>query len=462
MTAWGKIGRRRMLGILGGTWAGLVTGDLALGAPATRQLSMPSVADAATPPLTSTGAKSVSLTFWTDSDPAARHVERMAKTYTERNPGVALTISASTFPVGVIAQKMFATFTVGSGAPDLIAIHFNDFSRYLKSGWGDKGLLDLPPLLTIQERKDILWPEYWSWKGKLYGIPFNNSVGVFHYYKPAFDDVGVDPQAFKTWDDFVKAGLALKQKGKFITVADISGWNQWIMLASQIGGGFFDKDGNVILDNDGSVRALELFADLVNKDRIAWGTSQFYAQGVLNEFADTTTVGVIIPEWYSQTIAPGLPQQAGKWRMAPLPRWQAGGARTAHRGGDCVSITTQSKNQDVAWKFLHWLLLTRDGAVEHFLDLVQAPKDRALYSPTYLPAARDNRVTGYRDPFYGNQAIGGVVAELVQEAPPLYSGPYLGEAMDIVNRDVFDKVMKGEATPKQALKTAADEVRGLM
>jgi arabinosaccharide transport system substrate-binding protein len=455
-----KISRRNALGVLGGACAGIFVGSAKPTAMQTKHFSETSVQAAAnpsSPTLSGTGANKVELVCWTEEGFVTEHFERMAKIYTDKNPGVELKISGASFPVGDIAQKAFATFNTGSGAPDLLAIHFNDMAKYLKSGQADRSLIELTPLLSSQEQKDLVFTEYWNWQGKLYGIPLNNTMGVFHYYKPAFDDAGVDPAAFKTWDDFIKAGLALKKKNKFITVADVSGWNQWIILAGQNGGGFFDKNGKVLIDSEGSVQALELWVNLIKNDRVAWGTSQFYGPGVIAAYKDTTVVGVIIPEWYVQVLKPSLPEQAGKWRIAPLPRSRAGGPRTALRGGTCITVTKQSKNQDIAWKFVHWTRVTHEGAVASFQDQL---KD-SVFPPTYLPAARDKAFTEYRNAYYGDQPIGQILSDLSHEVPPIYCSPHQDEAWDIVNRGVFAKMMQGQGTPREALKAAADKVRAL-
>ena len=58
--------------------------------------------------------------------------------------------------------------------------------------------------------------------------------------------------------------------------------------------------------------------------------------------------GVIMPDWYGQQFLQTLnAQESGNWRLQGLPAWKTGGRRVSTFGGNGVTITKQSKHQDL-------------------------------------------------------------------------------------------------------------------
>ena len=80
----------------------------------------------------------------------------------------------------------------------------------------------------------------------------------------------------ETWDDFIAAGKKatrdLDGDGKidqYAIVLDRRTESDYFSLLLQQGGGFFDEDGTVIIDNELAIETLEFFTALFNKHGIA-------------------------------------------------------------------------------------------------------------------------------------------------------------------------------------------------
>ena len=70
--------------------------------------------------------------------------------------------------------------------------------------------------------------------------------------------------------------------------------------------------------------------------------------------------------WLSAVWAPGVlagnaGDTAGKWRMAPMPQWDAASPATGNWGGSATSVTSQSEHPAEAVKFIEWMNSSQEG-----------------------------------------------------------------------------------------------------
>jgi multiple sugar transport system substrate-binding protein len=71
--------------------------------------------------------------------------------------------------------------------------------------------------------------------------------------------------------------------------------------------------------------------------------------------------------WPSAAWAPGViygvaPRTAGKWELAPLPRWDANNPVVSYQGGSSAVVTKGSKHPKQAAEFIKWLNASDEGA----------------------------------------------------------------------------------------------------
>jgi len=393
--------------------------------------------------------KKVTLNCWYLSSVQNDWLQPIAKKFSQEHPEYDFALETALVPSGQLAEKIIGTFIAGSGSPDLVLIQEWDMAKYIKGRHTERSLVDLRPWLSDKDLDDLVYEENWRWDGRYYALNIDMSLSLFYYRKDVFDEVGINPLQWTTYDDFIKAGLKLKEaKGAYMSVQDTAGWNQFLILAYQNLGGWFDKNGNNTLDSQENVEALQLWLDLVNKHKITWGTSTFYGPGTTAAQKEGKVVGVIIPEWYhAQFLVTQLPELAGKWRMAPLPRFAPGKPRTAHRGGTGMAISKSSKNIDVAWEFMKRAFMTVDGQKAKYLS----PMGQF---PSYKPAWKDPELLAFEFPYFGNQKTGSFLASIAPEVPEYYASPFKLDALSLINSDVLPDALSGKKTPKQALQDA--------
>ena len=222
----------------------------------------------------------------------------------------------------------------------------------------------------------------------------------------------------------------------------------------QRGGGFFDSQGDVVIDSELAIKTLGFFADMFNKNKIAtpvFGTWH----GDPSNFAamqEGRILSVLAPDWYVGILKSQVPQMTGKWRAIGMPAWEAGQRRTTTRGGTMIGITRQCKNLDLAWEFLKFTYFDQQGLVNRY--------EKTRIIPP-LKAAWDAPIFSEPDPYLGGQRLGELFTQLALDIPPLYQNPYWPEAADLFNDAVF-AVVTQKQTPEVALKALAQKVRALM
>ncbi len=250
-------------------------------------------------------------------------------------------------------DKLLAVFTSGGrGAPDLCDVEISQIGRFYKHD--PIGFMDLTERIRNSPFYDdqiIERAAPYSYKGRLYGIDADMTLSMIYYRRDIFEQHGINPD-FPTWDDFIRAGLKLKESGIYMLQipngANPDNYNEDFVpqLLIQQGGGYFDKDGNITVNNEIGVRTISFINDIVNKHKIAVATgadifdAPYYAPYLKGEIA-----AMIMPNWMLVFFMYGnMPELAGKWGIAPLPAWTPGGRRTSTAGGGTLVITRFTKH----------------------------------------------------------------------------------------------------------------------
>ena len=112
-------------------------------------------------------------------------------------------------------------------------------------------------------------------QGAIYGIDHCLCPVVLYYRHDIFADAGIE-MPIATWDEFIEAAAALTEQGIAALVLDDRSWGDFYMLLLQSGSpGFFDAEGNVIVDSAGNIAVLEWYLGLLESGvAIAPGDSQ--------------------------------------------------------------------------------------------------------------------------------------------------------------------------------------------
>ncbi len=368
-------------------------------------------------------------------------------------------------PYDNVIQKETLAFESKSGAYDIIAAPYqflgnlveNNYIQPLDKFMEDESL----SIIEDYDESDIikgLWEASGEWQGTIYGVSANSCIGMLAYRKDLFENAeeqaafqaayGYELTVPTDWDTYRDvAEFFTRPKGEMLAGEELktnfygvsmSGKRhdattcEWLNYAWSFGGGVFDEEGNIAINSEESVAALEYFCDL----------TQFAPEGIASKTWDEQTtemqqgiaaMTILFNDCFAALEAEDSSVIAGKvgYGLAPKKETEA-----AHYGGWGFYIPTDSKNPEAAWVFMQWFntpdvqkKISLDGG---FPNLVSCYEDPELMSIPYWEASQK-------------------AYEISTTRPRIAEWPKMDE---ILMLELSNAIIK-ETTPKQALDNAA-------
>ena len=389
------------------------------------------------------------LTLWTFAGTHAKWFREQAERYkTEVNPDFNLEVIETAY-ADMHDRLRISLQSGGTGAPDMADIEQGAFGSFLRGG--DPGLLPLNEMLDAggyTEELVTAREALYTYDGVTYGVEHALTPVVLYYRSDIWEGAGVDPQTFVTWDDFIAGAKTVLESNPGVVPLPIHGAMHELLLR-QRGGDYFDAEGNVTLDSEQSI------------DTMNWILAQMDA-GIAAQmpdgdatwaaFKDGTLISMVGADWYAGFFKDNAPELAGKWKAAPLPAWEEGGARTSVWGGTGLTIISTSPNVEEAKKFMEFAMLSVEGNVRRF-ELT------SLYPP-FKPAWTDERLNA-PDEYFSGQNLGGLFADVGAEAPAQYQSPFrtqLNDLLTAANQDILDRNRTPEEVYQEVAATVRDEM----
>ena len=341
-----------------------------------------------------------------------------------------------------IYTKLATTLSTGKGLADVILLEGEQVSGYANKY--PEGFADLSDIVTAEDYLPVKIGEVTA-NGKIVGFPWDAGPVAVFYRTDYFEQAGVNADDIKTWDDFIEAGKKVEAacttpSGEPVKMLPVnpnsSGFFRLLLTENQAG--FFDADGNTVINADASLEAMEL-AKKIYDSGIAYNYADWseYEAVVVNETVAT------IPEavWMIGTIKDKGPEQSGKWGVMPLPAFPGKEAAGSTNGGSNIVIPAASANVDAAKDFVKFALTDTELQVSGFVNY-------GLF-PSYIPSYEDPTFSE-PDEFFGGQEIYQIFIELGQTVPSVNYTENFNEAMSAVGATCAQVYLEG-ADPKTAL-----------
>lgn len=223
------------------------------------------------------GGGTTELTFWTGlTGPDRPAVEHIVDGFNSSQSKVHVTMQIT--PWDVLYQKLLPAYGSGNG-PDLIGIDSNQIPVY-----ASKSVIQpLDALLGSDgvDKSTLVGPavDAGKYKGKIYGLPIENTPVLLYYNKKEFTAAGLDPtKPPTTWDEWIADAKKLTTgsgpDGKPTQYGMALGVHDTIevlpILMWQNGGGIASDDGGqVLLNSDATKKVASQWAGLVANDHIS-------------------------------------------------------------------------------------------------------------------------------------------------------------------------------------------------
>lgn len=318
--------------------------------------------------------------------PSTENYEKINQRFLEENPDLAEKVDIEVLLGGSgdgdVADKLRLALTSGENIPDIVRLNYTQLPEFAKAGV----LTPLNDYITVYEDQIIdAAKAIMQYDGEYYALPREVKPKMWFYRKDIFDDCGIDVAQVKTIDDYIAAGVKIREK---YPNAGMENYNiptqnyDFMMMLSATGAGFCDDSGNYNLAENEDVkltfeRMKKLYDSEVMSSALEWSADWTPA------FDNGEIVSQLIGGWFKTDFKNfGLESQKGKWALAPWPEEIREGSDA---GGAIWVIPASSKNKELAAEVMAKMCFDEDAAkiiydVTGVLPALKSAADDAYYN----------------------------------------------------------------------------------
>ncbi|MEG0689514.1 MAG: sugar ABC transporter substrate-binding protein [Hungatella sp.] len=364
------------------------------------------------------------ITIWS-WDVALAHLQEEAEKFSEIYPNVEFNFEE--MGVSQVYSKITTCLQSGIGLPDIVQLEGEQVAKFGEK-FPDK-FVDFTGEVKAEEFLPIKIAEC-TVNGKMVAFPWDAGPCGMFYRTDIFEQAGVKAEDIVTWDDFIEAGKTIKEKTgiDMMTLATARKDTTYRMLMMELGGFYFDEAGNTAVNSPESVRAMEMI-------------QKIYAAGItvndgswddfIAALSGSKIACVSEAVWLAGSIKDAAADQAGKWRVMDLPKFDADkDAGGASNGGSVLTVPAASESKEAAMEFVKFAMTDVEGNVAGFVNY-------GLY-PSYIPAL-DSDVFKEGDEFFGGQKIYDIFTEVGKKIPKCNYTSNFAEAIDL-SKNAVSKV----------------------
>jgi multiple sugar transport system substrate-binding protein len=302
-----------------------------------------------------TSSGPVTLTYW-DWTPG---MEKVVAEWNAANPGIQVNF---TKVAGQEAPTKFLTaIKAGSGAPDIMLTEFQSIPTFVAQGALADISKSVDPSLKSQF-SDASWNQVTLGTGAVYAVPQNSGLMMFYYRADVFDKYKLSVP--KTWAEYADTARKLHKADPKSYLGTFSagdpGW--FVGLSQQAGASWWGVENgkwSVNVDQTGTQKVADFWGGLVQEGVI--DNKPFFTPAFNQSLTDGTLAGWISGAWAGAIFIGSAPDAAGKWKVAPLPQWDAAAPGDGTWGGAGLGVSSQSKHPAEAAKFIQWVNASQPG-----------------------------------------------------------------------------------------------------
>ncbi len=372
----------------------------------------------------------------------------------EKETGVKVNVEAVNYEI--MHEKLMTQLTAKESNYDVLVVDNYWVGEFVEAGWMEdlSSYIEESGFDTSKYVKSM-WEMVGEVDGTPYMIPFYNYMFSLIYRTDVFDDKDLQAKykaetgkelkmPCDTLDEYVEiAKFVTKEKGPDLcgTVNQAKRGDpismEFCSFMYSCGGYFYDDDGNITINDENAVHALELYCDSV-KNASTKGAEGFALDESYNVYSQGGAASYITHNWMLPKIErEAIDEVKGNSALANIP----GGH--AQNGGWGWAIPSNATDKQASWNFISW--------IESFDNC----KARALAggSPTRTDVFEDPDVLEK----YPDDATVLSVMEEAKMVPIMVDAPQL---IEVFGREL-SLAVSGEKSPKDALDTVAEEMKNM-
>lgn len=307
-------------------------------------------------------------------------------------------------------------------------------------------LVDISDRITPEMKSGVL-PGAWTtveYDGKQYGMPWILDTKYLFYNKEILEKAGIESPP-KTWEELRTQAQTIKDKG-LLDAPIVWSWAQaeaaicdYTTLVSAYGGSFL-QDGKPAFQTDGGLDALTYMAESYNSGLTNKNSKEFLEEDVRRVFQNGEAAFAL--NWtymYNLANDPKESKVAGKVGVVPAPGIEGKSTVSAVNGSMGLGVTTTSKHPDEAWNYVSFMTSQETQNAYAKLSL-----------PIWASSYDDPAVTADQEELIAAAKVG-LAAMYPRPTTPRY------QELSAALQQAIQVTLLGQATPEEALKTAAED-----
>ncbi|MFJ6569717.1 ABC transporter substrate-binding protein [Streptomyces sp. NPDC091292] len=327
------------------------------------------------------------ITFWG----WAAGYEKSVALWNKTHPDIQVKYEAITDGGAGGYDKMFTAAKAGK-APCLAQVGYETFSSFLAAG-------------VLQDISDHVEPQRdefadWVWgnvgvNGKAYGVPVDTAPMAMFYRADLFKDAKIAVP--KTWDEFTAAAAKVKAADPSSRLMNLpTDPYLYAGFAWQGDAPWFGVKGDawsVSLDSSANTKVADYWQGLFDKQLVT--SYPAFDAALYSAWSKGKVWAEVGPVWSASLIRDNAAGSAGKWAVAPMPRWGTTDA-VGNSGGSATAVMKDCDRPKEATEFALWMS-TNDESVSNLIA-----------SAAILPASKSglaNTALDAPQSYYGDQPI---------------------------------------------------------
>jgi len=275
-------------------------------------------------------------------------------------------------------------------------------------------------------------------EGQLVAMPIDVAPGTIFYRHDRLEELGVDIEDIKTFEDWIEVGKKFMESGE----------NRWLIgdvaniYTMMINGSstdrYFNEEGELVVNSERFLNAMQTAKEIRDMGLDA-GISEW-----TNEWFTVLKEGQVLMQpsgaWLGGHLKDWIaPETAGKWRVTSFPEGYDG-----PWGGSFAGIPKSSENKEAAWKFIKFMATNKEVQWKVFEVADIFPSIESLYYKDAFEEELD---------FYGGQKARLVWKETIMNIPEINTSKYDSMISDIMWTSLGE-VLEGTKAPQKALEDA--------
>ncbi|HYU74003.1 MAG TPA: sugar ABC transporter substrate-binding protein [Ktedonobacteraceae bacterium] len=299
-------------------------------------------------PSSTTTSGPVNLTYWSWIPGMDKQVALFNKTHSN------IQVKLNNVGSGPAEYDKLYTAIKANNAPDLAQVEYQLLPTFETTG----GLLDISQY-GANSAKDLFVP--WTWSqvtlgNAIYAIPQDTGPMGLYYRQDIFNKYHLPVPT--TWAQYADdaAKLHAADPNEYITDFPPKQPGQFVGFVWQAGGRLFSINGQswkVSINNPAAQQVASYWQDLISKKLVK--TEPDFANAWYHDLQTGALATWVTAAWGNGILEQNAPQAAGKWRVAPLPQWQAGQNVYGNWGGSTTVVFKNTQHPKEATEFAIWI-----------------------------------------------------------------------------------------------------------